>query len=195
MNNSLKYPACVIAVLLFMQACTNPNSKIPTITSFKTSPLDSAYTTLRPSIQTFNIDNKKVNTVKATGGTEILIPANCFADGNGNIIQGNVQVEIVEAFSLQDFITSGLATTSGDKILLSNGMMYINATSGNTKLQLSKDAALSVSMPTMNRSDGFQMFTGDGTNWTVDSSMTETDYSIRLPLNLLYAQGNSYFWH
>jgi hypothetical protein len=34
------------------------------------------------------------------------------------------------------------------------------------------------------------MFTGDGTNWTVDSSMLEEDYLIPLPLGLLYPRGN-----
>ena len=143
MNYFIKYFRFLIPVFSLIQSCTNPNSKVTTVAAFKPGPLDAAYATLRPKIQQFNIDNKKVNTVKAAGGTEILIPAGCFVDGNGNSIEGNVQVEIVEAFSLQDFITSGLATTSDDKILMSNGMMYINAMSGDTKLQLNKGETLS----------------------------------------------------
>jgi len=196
MNYFIKYFGVLIAVIFLIQSCTNPNSKVTTVAAFKPGPLDAAYATLRPKIQQFNIDNKKVNTVKAAGGTDILIPANCFVDGNGNSIEGNVQVEIVEAFSLQDFITSGLATTSDDKILMSNGMMYINAMSGDTKLQLNKGETLSVSMPTMNGADGFQMFTGDGINWQPDSTMMEEpDYEFTLPLQVLYPKGSQSLWY
>ena len=180
----------VILVIVSFLSCTNPNKKIPTLVAFKQGPLDSAYSAIRPTIQNFNIDNNKVNTVKAKAGTEIFIPANCFVDGGGAAITGNIQLEIIEAFSLQDFITSGLATMSDNKMLISNGMMYLNAKSGDTKLQLVNGAALSLSMPTMKQNGGFQMFTGDGTNWKVNSTMTETDYSIPLSLNLLYPTGN-----
>lgn len=193
----MKYYSCIaITFLLLLQSCADdPNKKIPVKTIFKQSGMDTVYGSLRPKIQTFNIDNNKAIAIKAANGTEILVPANCFVNGNGEMVTGNINIELVEAFSLQDFITSGLATVSGDKMLLSNGMMYINAASGDIKLQLGKGAALSVLMPTMNQAAGFQMFTGDGTNWKVDSSMMETDYTIPLPLNLLYPKGNSYLWH
>lgn len=190
------YLFALISILWLLQSCAgDPNKKIVTKTPFTPGPLEAAYRQARPPIQKFEIDNKKANTIKAANGTEILVPANCFIDGNGEVVSGKVQVELVEAFSLQDFITSGLATMSGDKLLLSNGMMYINASSGETKLQLNKNTSLTVAMPTMSASGGFQMFNGDGTNWKVDSAMTETDYSIPLPLNLLYPEGNRYIWH
>jgi hypothetical protein len=196
MKHLKSYLLIAFSFLLLLQSCTDdPNKKIIIKPAFKQSPLDSVYADLRPKIQTFTIDNKKATIVKAVNGTAILVPANCFVDGNGDMVTGNVKLEIVEAFSLADFIISGLATISGDKMLISNGMIYINATSGDTRLQLSKGAALSVSMPTMNYAGGFQMFTGDGTDWKVDSAMTETDYTMPLPLNLLYPQGNSYLWH
>lgn len=191
----------IISLLLLLsfllQACSNNsgNNKIPEVTAFRNGPLDSIYSKLRPAIQVFTINNNQVNVIKALKGTEILIPADCFENGNGDVVSGEINVEIVEAFSLQDFITGGLATASGDKLIVSNGMMYINAKAGSTKLQLSKGASISVSMPTINNNDGFQMFTGDGRNWKVDSTMVEPEYAIPLPLNLLYPEGNKYFWH
>jgi hypothetical protein len=193
----MKYYSCIaMALVILLQSCADdPNKKIPVKTAFKAGPMDSAYSALRPALQHFTIDNKKSTIVKAANGTEILVPANCFVDGNGNIVSGNITVEIVEAFSLQDFIVSGLATLSDDKMLLSNGMMYINASSGDTRLQLAKGASLSVSMPTMSSPAGFQMFTGDGSNWQVDSSMSAIDYTFTLPLNLLYPHGNKFFYY
>jgi hypothetical protein len=187
---------CLLSFLIILQACSNNGgNKIPERIAFKQNPMDSVYSKLRPALQFFTIDNTKAIVVKAANGTEILVPANCFINSSGDAA-GNVQLEVVEAFSLQDFVTSGLATVSGDKLLISNGMMYVNAKSGDAPLQLSKGAALTVSMPTMgNRGDaGFQMFTGDGSNWTADSTMTAIDYTIPLPLNLLYPEGNKYLF-
>jgi hypothetical protein len=156
--------------------------------------MDSAYTQIRPNIQSFTIDNNKASVVKAANGTQLLIPANCFTTADGDAVKGSVQLEIVEAFSLKDFITSNLTTLSDDKLLISNGMIFINAKSGNEILQIRKGSALTVSMPTMGANGSFQMFRGDGRNWVVDSTMTEEDYSIPLPLDLLYPDGNKTVW-
>ncbi|WP_338769782.1 hypothetical protein WAF17_10535 [Bernardetia sp. ABR2-2B] len=132
-------------------------------------------------------------------GTQIFIPQNSFVDTNGKPIEGKVTIEVVEAFELSDFITSGLTTLSDDKLLLSNGMLFIDATTDGNSLQLQEGKELTVSMPTMGNisKEGFQMFTGNGTNWKVDSSMLEEEYLIPLPLELLYPEGNEwlkYFW-
>jgi hypothetical protein len=190
------YLLIALSLLLTLAACNNkPVKKIAAKPIFKESPMDTVYAALRPSVQKFDIDNNKASIVKAANGTQILIPANCFVNENDELVTGTISLEIVEAFSLKDFITAGLATMSGNRLLQSNGMMYINAKAGNASLQLGKGAAVSVSMPIMSQNNGFQMFTGDGSNWAVDSSMGEVDYSIPLPLNLLYPQGNRYLWH
>ena len=182
--------------LFLLQSCSSSGGKqIPIAAAFKQGPMDSAFSKLRPQVQHFNIDNNTANTIKTKNGTEILIPAGCFINSNGETVKEVVQVEVIEAFSLKDFISSGLATVSDGKLLLSNGMMYINAKAAGEQLQIDKSLPVSVSMPTMNANNGFQMFTGDGTSWTVDSSMTEIDYSITLPLDLLYPEGNNYIWH
>ncbi len=187
---------CLLSFFILLQSCSNNGgNKIPERIAFKQNPMDSVYSKLRPALQFFTIDNTKATVIKAANGTQVLVPANCFVNRNGDAA-GNVQLEVVEAFSLQDFVTSGLATVSGDKLLISNGMMYVNARSGDEPLQLSKGAALTVSMPTMgNGNDGFQMFTGDGSNWTADSTMMAMDYTIPLPLDLLYPKGNKFFWN
>lgn len=175
-------------------SCSQNKTNSPKITPpFIASPLDSIYKTIRPAIQSFTIDNRKVNKIKANRGTEILIPANSFITSNGKSVE-NVQLEIVEAFSLPDFLASGLVTLSNGKLLMSNGMMYINAKANNENVQLKDGNSLSVSMPTMTNNTGFQLFQGDGQNWTIDSSMTTNDYSIPLPLDLLYPEGNKVFW-
>jgi len=162
---------------------------------FTETPADGAYSSLKPSLQKFEINNDKPTTIIADKGTKILIPQDCFADNNGKTVKGKIQIEIIEAFSLSDFITSGLTTLSDSKLLLSNGMLFIDAKSDGNSLQLKDESELTVSMPTMASNNGFQMFTGDGENWQVDSTMLEYDYLIPIPLNLLYPRGNESLAH
>jgi hypothetical protein len=157
--------------------------------SFQVSPLESVYSNLRPSIQTFEISNEKPVTLVALNGTKIFIPNNCFVNSKGNDVKGNITIELIEAFKLSDFITSGLVTLSDNVLIQSNGMLFIDAKSSGNSLTIKQGVEISISMPTMGKKDGFQMFTGNGSNWTVDSSMLEDDYMIPLPLDLLYPKG------
>jgi hypothetical protein len=104
--------------------------------------------------------------------------------------------ELVEAQALKDFVSSGLATVSDEKLLLSNGMMYINATGNGQQLQLDIANPLTVTMPTIGSAAGFQMFTGNGTNGQADSTIIEEpDYEFTLPLQVLYPKGNQSLWY
>ena len=83
---------------------------------FTETPADNAYSSLKPSIQKFEINSDKPTTIIAAKGTEILIPQDCFVDNDGKPVKGKIQIEIIEAFSLSDFITSGLTTLSDSHI-------------------------------------------------------------------------------
>lgn len=187
-----KFNISLAIVWSLLLSCSSNNQQHKKLTPFQSGPLDSAYTQLRPAVQVFTFNNNKANAIKAARGTEVFIPANSFVTENGSKVE-NVQLEIVEAFSMPDFITSDLVTLSNGRLLMSNGMLFINARSGKENLQLAKGTSLTVSMPTMADNSEFQMFKGDGKNWEVDSSMTETEYILPLPLNLLYPEGNNVF--
>lgn len=184
-------------ILLFMAACnTKPVKPLTVITPFQSSVSDSIYSSIRPQLQQFTINNNAAQTITAAGGTSILFPAQCFLNAAGKVVEGNVQVELLESQSLKDFISGGLATVSDGKLLLSNGMMYINATANGEQLQVDTANRLTVTMPTITSPAGFQMFTGNGTNWQPDSTMTEEpDYEFTLPQNLLYPRGNQSLWY
>jgi hypothetical protein len=183
--------------ILLLAACNNkPVKPLPVSTPFQPSPSDSIYSSIRPTVQQFTIDAGTAKVITAAGGTSILVPAGCFLNAAGEPVKGNVQLELVEAGSLQDFISGGLTTVSDGKLLISNGMMYLNAKANGEQLQLDKNNPLTVNMPTMGSNNGgdagggFQMFMGNAGNWQTDSTMTEEpDYAITLPLNLLYQTG------
>ncbi len=189
----------VVTLTVILVACSDKDSrnKLALLSPFKPSPTDSAYAPLRPSVQSFTIDNSRANTLKAVNGTEVLLPAGCFVQANGQAVKGKVQLEMVEVATLSDFMSAGLATVAGDKMLMSRGMLYINAKADGAQLQIDSTRPLSVSMPLMQGGGegGYQMFTADSTGWRVDSTMMKTAYNFTVPLKLLYPQGNKFFYH
>ncbi len=157
---------------------------------FKESPIDKAYSTIRPQIQSYTITGDSTCRIIANEGTEVLIPKNTFVNQNGEVVLGNIQIKVLEAFTLKDFISSGLVTLSGDDLLRSKGMIFIDAKSEDESLEIKPGNELIISMPTIGSNKNYQMFNGDGQNWKVDSSMIKKEeYLIPLPLDLLYPEG------
>ena len=182
----------LLTIVMFTVACNTKSVKpLAVLSPFQSSVTDSIYSAIRPKVQRFTVNNNTAKTITATGGTSILFPSECFLNAAGKVVEGDVQVELVEAQVLKDFISSGLATVSDGKLLLSNGMMFINATANGQPLQLDTANPLTVTMPTIGSAAGFQMFTGNGSNWQPDSTMMEEpDYEFTLPLQVLYPKGN-----
>lgn len=180
----MKFNYLFLLIILFFLGCQSETT--PERVTFLSTPLDAVYQDLRPAIQSFSISNNQPNQIKAKGGTEIFVPKGAFVDTDGQVIEGEVEVKIVEAFSMEDFITSNLVTLSNGQLLESNGMINFNATAQGKTVELANGKELAVSMPIKNQSmEGFQMFTGNGQNWEVDSSMVDDDDLIPVPLNLL----------
>ncbi|GAB2819919.1 hypothetical protein GCM10027043_20660 [Ferruginibacter profundus] len=101
-------------------------------------------------------------TLKTPKGAIIKIPAHAFISGNA----GKVQLELKEAYTLQDIITAGLKTESDGNPLQSGGMFYINATANGKALELLKP--IKISIPTNAYDDNMELFKGE----------VETDSSI-----------------
>ena len=193
----MRYTLLFVFLLASFFSCqTNlPNPEITDRVIFKESPLDSVYSILRPEIQEFTINTNQPNKVVAKKGTEIFIPENCFVDEFGKSVLGKVEVTVTEVFELEDFITSGLATMSDGQLLISNGMMNIDAMSDGKRIGIKAGKEISISMPTQKDNTDFQMFVGDGQNWTIDSDEIGKDYLIPLPLELLYPYGDRIFYY
>lgn len=165
-------------------------------TVFQNSPNDSIYSGLRPAIEKFEINPEQTQEIESQNGTKILIPANSFVDGFGNVVSGNVELEIIEVNELVDFLTCGLQTLSDNRLLESAGMIFVDAKNDGKSLRIADDRKISISMPMMKKGQGFNMFSGEfdkqgKLNWTEDES-AEKDYLISFPADVLY--GNDGYW-
>ncbi|WP_315820551.1 cytochrome c [Paraflavitalea speifideaquila] len=139
--------------------------------------LNSFLSTSRLTSQLFTIDISKDTFLLTPKGAVIKLPAGTLEAAGGNI----VQLEIKEAYTMQDIITAGLATQSNGQPLSSGGMIYINAVSEN-KVKITK--AIAISIPTPFIEPGMQLFKG---TMNKDSTINWTDPEP-LPANPLQAQ-------
>lgn len=173
----MKYFLIVILLpVLLITACNNNPSKPAVLTAgnvkstFITLLSDSAYT------------------LKTPGGAIIKIAKNSFAVASNT----KLQLEIKEAYTLQDILLAGLSTESNGKLLKSAGMIYINATSNDKAVELLQP--IKVSIPTDVYDDKMQLFKGEvkadsPINW-IDPQPLDTGATVEKLLRgkLLYKQ-------
>ena len=176
---------------LIILSCNSPSGKAikiedrPIIVAGAASELFSKIST---APQVFSINVTSDTSLICANGTVLSIPKNCFIDRNGNIVNENITIEIVEALSLGDFLRNNLQTLSGDQLLESKGMIYIDATANGQPLALQDNASLYVEMPSDTRATGYKIFTGKhdkqgNINWQENQAID--DLMIPLPLEEL----------
>lgn len=138
--------------------------------------------------QIFEINNKRDTFLQCNNGTIISIPQNCFVNNEGEIVTENIKLEIVEALSISDYLRYDLQTTSGENLLQSGGMVYINAKFNNDQLALNEGTSINVELPSNVSSPEFKIFNGNhddqgNIDWTETGSIDNR--MIPLPLSEL----------
>ena len=111
--------------------------------------------------QFFTINTSKDTILITSKGATIKIPKDAIV-GDAE----NVQLEIKEAYSMEDIFRAGLTTQSNGQPLSSGGMIYINAVKNNVTLK----QKISIAIPTKNLNSNMKLFKGeiegDRINWT-----------------------------
>jgi hypothetical protein len=110
--------------------------------------------------QFFEIDTKADNVVEGDRGVIIICPKGSFVDGAGNIVEGNVKLELAEGVGIEDMILSNLTTTSNGKLLETGGMIYFNATHDGEQLYVNKAIPVHFEIPTPERKPGMMAYKG-----------------------------------
>ncbi len=124
------------------------------------------------------IDASKGQEIIALQGSKLTIPANAFTNEAGELVD-NVEISITEALDFNDFIGNNLGTLSGDQLLVTGGMLKIEAfsTSGE-KLSLTAGKSLGIEVPNDQVENGMLLFTsGSGQDWETNGTEVETPTS------------------
>lgn len=159
----------VVSLLIFL-GCSKSNDRNETTNVNNASKFLSD--NVEMATQTFTVNLNSPNTyIDGAKGTRITISSNSFKDASGNIVAEDIDFELIEAQTNEDMLLLGLPTvTDNGELLVSGGVIYVNATQNGNPLSINSDAPLRASIPTESfANQNMQFFTGsensDGFSW------------------------------
>jgi len=168
------FPYLLSALLLF--SCTNN----PATNNARTStPAIAALNNLigpdQLPVQTITIDPTRDTTITTAKGAILKIPAGAIEG------KGAVQLQIKEAYTIEDMVRGGLFTQSNGRPLSSGGMIDIRPATGE---QLTLLKPISVAIPARPHRDSMQLYKGveddkGGIDWTEPQPLKDTSGSTR----------------
>lgn len=144
--------------------------------------------------QVFSINGKKDHVLEGEQGTIMVFPQGCFKNAAGKIITENIDIELAEAFSLVDMLSSNLTTTSNGKQLITDGMIYFNATADGEQLLVNEEIPVYIEIPTDKRKPSMQVYKGERDengimNWVEPQPLETFLTAIDLSLLDFYPKG------
>lgn len=80
-------------------------------------------------------------------GTELLIPSDAFVHADGSPVTGEVEILLTEVANKQELILSNLPTQSNGRMLVSGGVIHIEALAEGKKVKLAPGKAVLVNFP------------------------------------------------
>lgn len=121
--------------------------------------------------QVFHLNPSQDTIIETRDGIVLAIKANSFLNAQGKTPDGPIDLEIKEVMTPYEIMKAGLNTMSGDKLLETGGMFYINARDGEENLKIDPNKPLNVNVPVNNSKSDMMLFKGerkaDGSiNWT-----------------------------
>jgi mono/diheme cytochrome c family protein len=119
---------------------------------------DTSGTGLEPFVLT--IDPEKDTTVVTPNGIVLDIPQGAFVDSLGAAITTPVRVTLLEAFDPLEIMKAGLGTMSGDTLLETGGMFYLDAHANGVKVGVDPTKPLTAMVPANEAKEAMQLYEG-----------------------------------
>lgn len=131
----------------------------------------------------YTINSTRDTIIEGGQGTKITIPKLAFCDKNGNIFP-EIKVELREFYKLSEMMFSKLTTISNGEIIETGGMIYLNATSNNKKLEIVKGKNITIEFKTSYNTN-MKVFYGEtdpsgNINWNTQTTGKPIDNSPRV---------------
>ncbi len=143
---------------------------------------------VKPDVQIFEINTDSTETIEGREGTLIIIPKHSFLDENGNTVNGKVNFELVEAYTLDDILLYNLTTTANGNLLETGGMFYTNATQNGNTLKVNPDKPMMIQIPCVKEKPNMMAFeseidTAGNINWKNPKPLEQ--FLTKVDMNLL----------
>ena len=186
----------IIFLLIGMFSCNTsqdkeqPEQKTITIEDrvlYPKTTLSPLFDSLQPAIQTFTIKGDQDTLLVGKNGTTLTILKNTFVNSYGQPAT-TVSIDLVEVNSIADIIQANLQTTSGDKILQTGGMFFIDAKENNNSLAVAEGKSIYVEVKANFKDPQMKIFDGKFDNkgridWTITCNLENN--LIPIPLSLV----------
>jgi hypothetical protein len=111
-----------------------------------------------------SIQNNLSSSFVSSSGLQCSIDTNSFLDDSGHIVRGKIAIETNLLIKKGDFIKMSNPTSSGNKIMISGGAFFVNATNNGKQLRLAPDKKFTVQYNVVNTFPALNLYNGDGSN-------------------------------
>jgi hypothetical protein len=183
-----------ITTILFLSglfACNSSQDKKTIIIEDRAysqkTPLSPLFDSLSPATQTFLIKGDRDTLIVGQNGTTLTIPKNTFVNSQGQTA-ATITISLVEANTIADIIKSNLQTTSGENILQTGGMFFIDAKEDNKSLAIAEGKSIYVEVKSNYKDPQMKIFEGKfdkkgNIDWAITGNLENE--LIPIPLSLL----------
>jgi hypothetical protein len=153
MKKSLSIFALVPIALFTFYSCEKETDIIvipSTINPTPTSEINKFFeNNIEDATQTINLNPSSSQTFTSNKGITYLFNANTFVNSSGATVGGNITIELIEALTKKEMMMMNKPTfTHSGELLVSGGIVYLNATQNGQQLSINDNNPVSVSIPT-----------------------------------------------
>ena len=114
-------------------------------------------------IQDYSVDTESGKLIDLDKGGSLFVPKEAFVHLDGTQVTGPVDIEVIEAYQLTDFMSHGLLTESKGELLETGGMLYINATVDGQQVELAENRSIEIIYPNQALEEGMELFYAEET--------------------------------
>ncbi|WNH08526.1 energy transducer TonB [Thalassobellus suaedae] len=162
---------------IILKDSVSPKKEVVKVEALKS--INNVETSFKKTPQKLKINTQKDTVLVCKEGTKLIIKANSFVDAKGDIINGNINLNVTEYYKLSDMLLANLSTISNGKQLETGGMLFIEAKKGEVDLKLKENTSIEILFPTKNKKKDMQLFSGEWKNglinWNLeDNAITES---------------------
>jgi len=171
-KTTLKTIMLPIAILfLVLSSCIDEYNRFSAYED--NSLLDNFFRTVQSYEEKVIIDNQSISTIYTEHNAVITIPANAFADLNGNVVSGEVEFTYLDIIDQSLIMLYHVPTISSGEMIESAGVFRLSAQQSGVELQLVEK--IKIQLPSENPVDDMRLFYGeesenDQFDWQVVSS-------------------------
>jgi len=106
----------------------------------------------------FKVATTKDTVIRGSQGTLLVFQEGSIVDGDGDYVEGKVDIELAEAFKIEDMLRSNLTTISNGELLETDGMIYFNLFRGDEQLYINPAKPVHIEIPTRSRKPNMQVY-------------------------------------